>query len=110
MESRHDGLVEMGDKASDTKAGDTFGRELDDLMGLKRRFFCTDLRSFSRTWRSLEMSSVVASEDGSEESSANEKDTGDEGVGDGEDSCNGESGSGNGRRLRGGGGLRGAIY
>ena len=35
-----------------------------DFMGRSRRFFCTDLRSFSRTARSLEISSEeVASEE-----------------------------------------------
>lgn len=40
---------------------ETFGRRCDERIGRRRRFFCTDLRSFSRARRSLESSSASPS-------------------------------------------------
>lgn len=41
----------------------TLGRDGDDLMGLRRKFFCTDFLSFSSISRSFDISSECASED-----------------------------------------------
>jgi hypothetical protein len=91
-------------------------------MGRRRRFLWTDFLSFSRTSRSFEISSSVVGrswwsvsdeEVGSDSSGWMEKETAESGV-EGDESWRGDSGSVlvswiEGRKLSGGGGLRGGI-
>lgn len=82
-----------------------------DFIGRKRRFFCTDLRSFSRTARSLEISSEeVASEEVESASGTKAKSNVRDEEDSGEESCKVSSSSL--RTILGserGGGFRGAM-